>query len=264
MDNSELNLLSEEVEIWTAEDVVQWSVERFGDGLVLTCSFGGGGLVLAHMLRQWRPDVPILFLDTGFHFPETLQLKQEVTERLNLNVIDVQPALTVEQQAAAFGPQLYARDPDLCCAQRKVAPLAKALLDRQVTGWMSALRRDQSPTRRHLQILESHVVTDHPAGALAGTGTAGNGGPRAELRSRTVAKIHPLATWTRADVARYMEQHDLPRHPLLDAGYTSIGCAPCTRLPSDAQGERSGRWAGTGKTECGLHTFTEPLAPPPT
>lgn len=239
MNNSELQLFPDGVETWSAVQIVRWASRQFGDGLVLTCSFGGGGIVLAHMVQQHCPDVPIVFLDTGFHFPETLQFKEEFASRFNLQVIDVRPRLTVEEQAAQYGPELYARQPDLCCAQRKVEPLAAALLDRGVDGWMSALRRDQSPTRKNIRTLEWHTLTE----------------PNSDRRRRIV-KVHPLASWTRGDVERYIADHDLPRHPLLDEGYTSIGCAPCTALPLNGDGERSGRWAGTGKTECGLHTFT--------
>lgn len=249
MKNIKLQLFPEEVETWPAERVVGWAAQQFGDGLVLTCSFGGGGIVLAHMLREIKADVPILFLDTGFHFPETLRFKEELSRRLDLNVVDVRPRLTVAEQAKWYGPDLFAREPDLCCRLRKVEPLASALIDLEADAWMAALRRDQSPTRRHIRVAEEHVVAE-----LAET--APDGAPPAP-RSRRVVKVHPLASWTRADVWRYLERHRLPYHPLLDEGYTSIGCAPCTR-PAVGSDERSGRWAGTEKTECGLHTFTAP------
>lgn len=233
---------SGEIETWSAERIIAWAGDRFPGRLVLTCSFGGGGIVLAHMLRKHHPDVPVLFLDTGFHFPETLKFKEQFAARFDVPVVDIHPRLRVEEQATRYGPELYARNPDLCCALRKVEPLAEALLDRGTDAWMSALRRDQSPTRRHIRVLEEHVVAN-ASGA----------------RSRPVLKIHPLAGWTRADVQRYIDEHNLPTHPLLNEGYTSIGCAPCTRPAAVGDTERGGRWAGTDKTECGLHTFTAPL-----
>lgn len=208
-------------------------MERFAPKAVLTCSFGGGGIVLAHMLSRRRPDVPVLFLDTGYHFEETLRFKDEFARRFGLRVITQRPGLTVDEQDAQYGPQLYRRDPDLCCYMRKVEPMAAALRSLDAACWIAALRRDQSPTRRDVAIVEQHRMDD----------------------GRTVAKVHPLANWTRQDVWSYIREHDLPYHPLLDDGYTSIGCAPCT-VPATSADERSGRWAGTNKTECGLHTFT--------
>ena len=234
MNSSELAVLSTQMESWAPERVLLWALERFPGQVAMTCSFGGAGTVLAHMLHRHGADVPILFLDTGFHFAETLQFKREFAARFGLRVIDVQPALTVAEQERRLGAHLYDRDPDLCCRLRKVEPLSRALVEMGVKAWVSALRRDQSETRRQIQILELHqVAPDHQ-----------------------VVKVHPLANWTRRDVWRYIECHGLPYHPLLDDGYTSIGCWPCTERAVPGGDERSGRWPGKNKTECGIHTFS--------
>ncbi|OUM92950.1 MAG: phosphoadenosine phosphosulfate reductase [Firmicutes bacterium ZCTH02-B6] len=226
------------MESWEPEQVLLWAVERFPSQVAMTCSFAGAGTVLAHMLHRHGADVPILFLDTGFHFAETLQFKREFAGRFGLRVIDIRPALTVAEQERQWGAYLYDRDPDLCCRLRKVEPLSRALVEMGVKAWVTALRRDQSETRRRIQILELHeVAPDHE-----------------------VVKIHPLANWTRRDVWRYIERHGLPYHPLLDDGYASIGCWPCTERTLPGAGERSGRWPGKNKTECGLHTFSRRLA----
>lgn len=247
MKKDELDLFLAEAELWEPERILTWAVRLFKGRIVLTCSFGGGGIVLAHMLSRRHPDVPVLFLDTGFHFQETLQFKERFAKQFGLNVMTIRPRLTVEEQTARFGPDLFARRPDACCNMRKVEPLAAALLEKQVDAWVSALRRDQSPTRQDVKMGEWHTI-DAPKERSDLTG------------SRLVLKIHPLANWTRADVERYIAQHELPYHPLLDQGYTSIGCAPCTvpvnPLTAD---ERAGRWAGTTKVECGLHTFSRRL-----
>lgn len=240
MNSSELTALSKTMETWEPEQVLLWALKRFPKRLAMTCSFGGAGTVLAHMLSRYGADVPILFLDTGFHFAETLQFKREFAARFGLRVIDLHPELTVAQQERELGAHLHERDPDLCCRLRKVEPLARAFRELAPEAWISALRRDQGPTRRRIQILELHqVAPDHH-----------------------LVKVHPLANWKRRDVWRYIQQHGLPYHPLLDAGYTSIGCWPCTAPAAPGSDERSGRWPGRDKTECGLHTFSRRLTPP--
>ncbi|HTD61513.1 MAG TPA: phosphoadenylyl-sulfate reductase [Gemmatimonadaceae bacterium] len=207
-----------------AEDVLAWAVARFPGKVALTLSFGGAGVVLAHMLAGLDRSVPVVFIDTGFLFPETLAFKDAVVERYGLRVVTIGPSTDV-------GP-LYLTDPDACCEARKVAPMRGALPAYE--AWVSAIRRDQSVTRAGVRAIEYHEAVGH-----------------------TVVKIHPLAAWTRDDVWRYIRAHDVPYHPLLTQGYASIGCWPCTRPTAAAEDERGGRWSGTGKTECGLHTFTK-------
>ncbi len=204
-------------------ETVAWALRTYPRRVALTVSFGGGGLVLAHIISRIDPSVPVLFLDTGFHFPETLAFKDEFVKRYRLNLIELKPATDP-------GP-LYQTDPDRCCHIRKVEPLDRALGD--YDAWVSAVRQDQNAARGGIEPIERHKI----------------GG-------REIVKIFPLAHWTRADVTRYLTEHEVPHHPLQDIGYTSIGCWPCTRPTAPGESERAGRWSGTDKKECGLHTFT--------
>jgi phosphoadenosine phosphosulfate reductase len=206
------------------EMTLRWAVEAFPGRLALTVSFGGGGVVLAHLISRIDRTVPVIFLDTGFHFPETYAFKQRFADQYGLNVVEVKPLTDP-------GP-LYATDPDRCCGIRKVEPLARAIAG--FDAWISAVRQDQSVTRSATAVVEYH-----------------------ELDGRPIVKVFPLAHWSREDVWRYIREHEVPYHPLLDQGYTSIGCWPCTRPTTPGEPERAGRWSGTGKTECGLHTFTQ-------
>lgn len=216
------------------ERILAWAGERFGERAGISCSFGGpGGVVLAHMAAQVAPRCRILFIDTGFLFPETYELLQTLQERLGLNIVIGKPALTPAHQEALHGPRLWERDPDLCCHLRKVEPMVRLLTE--VDCWVTALRRDQSPTRSKNRRFELHRV-----------------GP-----DHVVLKVNPLADWSRADVWRYIHRHDLPYNRLLDDGYSSLGCIHCTAR-SNGPDERAGRWQGKPKTECGLHTFTQP------
>jgi len=210
--------------------VLEWAAERFMPRLAVTSSFQTQSVPLLHLISQVCPQVPVLFLDTGYHFPETLAFRDELIARFGLTVHIVRPD---PEQAVARQESLYRRDPDLCCYVRKVVPMQRALRD--LDAWISGIRRDQTPQR-------------------AGT-------QRVELLPQGGVKINPLASWTREDVWRYIHCHDLPAHPLLAQGYLSVGCAPCT-VPAFGGDERAGRWAGTGKTECGLHT--DALHQPPT
>lgn len=206
-----------------AEDVLRWALDTFPHRTALTVSFGGAGVVLAHMLSRIDRKVPIYFLDTGFHFPQTLEFKARFTAQYGLNVIDLKPATDP-------GP-LYQTDPDRCCSIRKVEPLQRTLPG--FDAWVSALRADQAKTRSGIEPLEYHEADGH-----------------------AVVKVYPLATWSKDTVWQYIRENDIPYHPLHDAGFTSIGCWPCTRATRPGEDERAGRWSGMGKTECGLHTFT--------
>jgi phosphoadenosine phosphosulfate reductase len=206
--------------------------------LAVATSFQSSGLVILHMMRDLRADVPVLFLDTGFHFDETLEFKSKITKMWDLNVVDLRGEHgSARRQAEIHGPALYQRDPDKCCFINKVEPLQRALAD--YDGWISGLRRDQSPLRAETPIVEAQML---PSGD-------------------EVLKIHPLAHWTRDDVAGYIEMHSIPTHPLLEQGFRSIGCQPCTRAISDDEDERAGRWDGNTKTECGIHSFGKDNGP---
>jgi phosphoadenosine phosphosulfate reductase len=210
-------------EQWLAEEVLAWAVETFRGRIALTLSFGGAGVILAHMLAAIDRSVPVVFIDTGMLFPETLAFSERLIERYGLHVVTIRPSTDP-------GP-LYMTDPDACCAIRKEQPMRRVLP--AYDAWVSAIRRDQSAARSAVSVIELHDAAGH-----------------------SVVKVHPLAAWTRDRVWQYIRAHDVPYHPLLDQGYTSLGCWPCTRPTQAGDAERAGRWSGTGKTECGLHTFT--------
>jgi phosphoadenosine phosphosulfate reductase len=211
-------------------DIVRWALTESGlDRIAIASAFQVEGTCLIHLAVQVQPDVPILFLETGFHFAETLAFKERLTEQLRLNVVDLTGAYTVESQAAAFGPRLYERDPKLCCELNKVLPFSRALRD--FDAWLTSMRRDSAWTRARTPIVSE---------------------TEAEPGKRLV-KVNPIANWTRRDAWAYLKEHDLPHNPLYDLGYASIGCAPCTRMVFPGEDERAGRWSGLLKTECGIH-----------
>ena len=217
--------------------ILTWAAATI-DRLAVATSFQSSGLVILHMMRDIRPDVPVLFLDTGFHFDETLAFKDRIAAMFDLNVVDLRGEHgSPERQADIHGPELYRRDPDKCCFINKVQPLMKALDNYE--GWISGIRRDQSPMRSATPIVEAQML---PSG-------------------EEVMKIHPLAHWTREDVSAYVAAHSIPTNPLLEQGFRSIGCHPCTRAISDTEDERAGRWDGLAKTECGIHSFGKEHGP---
>ena len=206
-------------------EVVAWVAENFGVSQVaLACSMADAAL--PHLVAQALPGVDVLFLDTGYHFLETTFTRDEVARRLEVNIVDVKPAQTVREQDAEFGRDLFARDPGLCCARRKVEPLQRALGGYEV--WFTGVRRDEAPTR---------------AGTPLITWDERNG----------LVKVNPVAAWSFDELVGYAETHEVPVNPLVANGYPSIGCAPCTRPVAAGEDPRSGRWAGLSKTECGLH-----------
>lgn len=206
-----------------ALDVLRWGHDQFGSGLVVTSSMAD--TVLIHLAEQVVPGIDVIFLDTGYHFAETIGTRDAVASVHNVNLITITPKQTVAEQDAEHGKDLFGRNPDQCCALRKVAPLDGAL-DRY-SAWASGIRRADSPARANTPI----VSWDH---------------------RRKLVRLAPIARWTDDDVASYIEENGLLVNPLLDDGYTSIGCAPCTR-PASADDPRAGRWAGLAKTECGIH-----------
>ncbi|MFN2389194.1 MAG: phosphoadenylyl-sulfate reductase [Actinomycetota bacterium] len=212
-------------------DVLEWAAATV-DRLAVATSFQSSGLVILHMLRSIRPDIPVLFLDTGFHFAETMEFRTHIRDLWDLKLVDVRGAHgSPAAQAARYGPELYRTDPERCCFINKVEPLQAALED--FDGWMSGIRRDQSPLRADTPIVEAQML---PSG-------------------NEVLKIHPLARWGKDDVQSYLRLHEIPTHPLLENGYRSIGCTPCTRPVSGSDDDRAGRWESFSKTECGIHTF---------
>jgi phosphoadenosine phosphosulfate reductase len=186
-------------------------------------------VVLDH-LRRLAPRIPVLFLETGYHFAETLAYRDRMAQQWNLNVVNLSADLTVARQEAQFGI-LNQTDPARCCQLRKVEPLMRGLAPYEV--WFTGLRREQSPTRANLRKIERHLLPD----------------------GKPLWKLSPIADWIWEDVAGYLDAHDIEALPLYEKGYTSVGCEPCTSLPLDAANPRSGRWGGR-KLECGIHTFT--------
>ena len=214
----------------SSTDILAWGFETFGERIALSTAFGPSGVVLMHLASQVKPGAKVFFIDTGYHFPETLAMIERIEDRIAVNIEVIKPELTVEAQNKAYGRELFVIDSDKCCSMRKVEPTQKMLAN--LDAWITALRRDQGPSRAHLKPFE---MRNTPQGALA--------------------KINPLVSWSKADIWRHIFAHDLPYNPLHDQGYMSVGCAPCTQPATDPNDERSGRWVGQGKTECGLHTM---------
>jgi len=205
----------------TPQEVLRWAVDTFGEGFAITSSMGDG--VLASLAG---PGVDVVFLDTGYHFAETIGTRDAVAQVYGVNVRTMLPLLTVAQQDASYGSELWRRDPDACCAMRKVEPLTRGL--EPYTAYASGIRRDESVTRRDIGVVEWDA-------------------------RRGKVKVNPLATWTQSQVDSYVEANGVLVNPLAYDGYPSIGCAPCTRRVAQGEDPRSGRWAGSTKTECGLH-----------
>lgn len=212
------------------QEIMRWALEDSGlERIAVASSFQAETTVLMDMAVRVRPEVPILFLETGFHFAETLAFREQLTERLGLNVMDLTGDFTVEEQEARFGDRLYERDPGLCCELNKVIPLKRAL--RGLDAWITGMRRDSSPTRVDAPIVEQYELE----------------------AGKAIVKFNPMANWTRKEVWDYLREHDLPHIPLYELGYASIGCAPCSRALYPGEDERAGRWAGHMKSECGIH-----------
>ncbi len=208
----------------TAE-ILQWAWDTFGTRVAASSSFQTQSLPLLHLIAQICPHMPVIFLDTGFHFPETLAFRDELHTRLGLNIVITRPSIEKSHLATGYGEGLYRRDPDLCCYINKVEAMRRVLAG--YDAWISGVRRDQTNHRQRLTTLETQ-----PSGPL---------------------KIYPMLNWTGPQVQDYIDRYNLPSHPLLASGYQSIGCAPCTRPVLPDADERIGRWFETDKKECGLH-----------
>ncbi|MGI8948867.1 MAG: phosphoadenylyl-sulfate reductase [Ornithinimicrobium sp.] len=207
-----------------AQDIIMWAVATFGRRLAITSSMNDA--VLAHLASTVATDIDVVFLDTGYHFAETIETRDTVAATLSVNVVTVTADQTVAEQDAAYGKDLFARDPDLCCALRKVRPLEDQLAG--YDAWATGLRRD-----------ETHDRADVPVVGWD--------------RTKRKVKFSPLARWSAQDVEHYIREFGVPVNPLQHDGYPSIGCWPCTRRVAPGEDPRGGRWAGTGKTECGIH-----------
>jgi phosphoadenosine phosphosulfate reductase len=218
---------SERLEKATPEEIITWAVENYFPKLTMATAFGPEGCVILSMLAKIEPRVYVFNLDTGYQFRETLELRDRIAAKYGIHVEYQRPEQTVEEYEAANGGPVYKTDPDRCCLQRKLVVLQR--VSRGFDAWMSGIRRDQSPHRAGAPI----VGWDKKFGLV---------------------KISPLANWTKKDVWKRITDEGIPYNPLHDQGYPSIGCWPCTRAVLEGEDERAGRWSGTGKTECGLHT----------
>jgi phosphoadenosine phosphosulfate reductase len=216
-DLRELADVSASLESAPATSAIEWAWDRYGDDLVLAASFQD--CVLIDLAVQVGPEIEVVFLDTQYHFAETLWYVEEIRRRYGLNLRVMKPEVAPDN--------LWQRDPDGCCALRKVEPLARALEGK--AAWMTGLRRVEAPTRAKTPIVSYDI-------------------------GREMVKVSPIASWTDLDVDGYVRDHGLPVHPLADRGYRSIGCWPCSRPVGNGEHARAGRWAGTDKIECGLHT----------
>jgi phosphoadenosine phosphosulfate reductase len=213
-----------ELEGASALEILGWADEQFGSSWAVASSMADS--VVPSLAAKVRPGVDVLFLDTGYHFAETLGTRDAVAATLPVTVRSLTPRQSVAQQDASFGARLYERNPDQCCALRKVMPLRAALKD--YSGWASGLRRDEASTRANVRVVEWD-------------------------EQRGMVKLNPIAAWTQEDVDRYIAENNILVNPLLFDGYGSVGCAPCTRRIAPGEDLRAGRWSGTGKVECGLH-----------
>ncbi len=228
----EVARIAEELESLTAEQALEAVLAaKQSTHVCLTSSFQAEDMVVAHLLRKRMPDLPVLFLDTGYHFPQTYEYRDRMAREWSLNLVNVLPTQTVTEQESAFGI-LYRSEPTRCCELRKVEPLMRALEPFDI--WFTGLRREQSPTRKNLKKIEEHRLPN----------------------GKKLLKVSLLADWTWGQVWEYTAKNQISYLPQYDEGYLSIGCEPCTAIPDDPNNPRSGRWGGT-KLECGIHTFSE-------
>ena len=213
-----------ELELAPAEIIIEWAVATFGERFCVTSSMGDA--VLAHLASRVAPGIDVVFLDTGYHFVETIGTRDAVEATLPVNLLTITPRQTVAEQDAEHGPELWRRDPDRCCALRKVQPLTETLAS--YDAWATGLRRAET----HDRVIAPVIGWDARKGKV---------------------KVSPLARWSDEQVEQYVAEHGVLVNPLVQDGYPSIGCAPCTRRVAPGEDARSGRWAGLAKTECGIH-----------
>jgi len=219
-----VSVVGAELELAPAEDIIEWAVATFGARFCITSSMGDA--VLSHLASKVAPGIDVVFLDTGYHFAETIGTRDAVAATMPVNLLTITPVQSVAEQDAEHGPELYKRDPDLCCALRKVAPLKESLAN--YDAWATGLRRAET----HNRVIAPVVGWDE---------------------KKQKVKVSPLARWTDDEVDQYIAEHGVLVNPLQYDGYPSIGCWPCTQRVAPGEDPRSGRWAGTAKTECGIN-----------
>jgi phosphoadenosine phosphosulfate reductase len=207
-----------------AEEVIRWATDTFGDRICVTSSMTDA--VIIHLASSVKPGIDVVFLDTGYHFAETIGTRDAVDVVYPVRLLNITPSRTVAEQDAELGPRLYGRNPDLCCYLRKVEPLERAL--KNYDAWITGVRRDETNSRRDTQVVEWDA-------------------------RREMVKVNPIVGWSGKQVDEFIAEQGVLVNPLVYDGYPSIGCATCTARVDPGADPRSGRWAGTGKTECGIH-----------
>lgn len=223
----ELAAASAALETAEPREIIRWAHERFADRLTMATAFGPEGCAILHWIAEVAPTMHVFNLDTGYQFKETLAVRDRIANRYGIHVALERPSTTVEEYERSHGGPLYRTDPTRCCGDRKIAVVRRVLAG--FDAWMSGIRRDQSPDRAVAPIIGWDAKFE-------------------------VVKVSPLANWTKKQVWDLIVREEIPYNPLHDLGYTSIGCFPCTRAVSLGEDERAGRWSGSAKTECGLHT----------
>jgi phosphoadenosine phosphosulfate reductase len=214
----------------TPQEVLRWAAERFHPRLLMATAFGAEGCCLLHLLAEIQPATTVINLETGYQFPETLELRERIKTRYGIEVEYIRPEQAVAAYEAERGGPLHVLRPDQCCHDRKVLPLRRALERLAPRAWVSAIRKDQTADRGHAAVVEWDKKFE-------------------------LVKVNPLLNWTKRDVWAFIHKHDVPYNPLHDHDYPSIGCWPCTRPVAAGEDDRAGRWAGKLKKECGLHVI---------
>jgi phosphoadenosine phosphosulfate reductase len=230
MSAGEITAANRELAGATPQEILREAVRRFHPRLLMATAFGAEGCCVIHMLAEIEPGVAVINLETGYQFPETLELRERIRERYGIAVEYVLPELSVAEYEAEHGGPLYGLRPDQCCHDRKIAPLRRALARLQPLAWISAIRADQTDDRKQADVIQWDAKFE-------------------------LVKVNPLLNWTKKDVWSFVVKHDVPYNPLHDRGYPSIGCWPCTRAVGPGEDDRAGRWAGKVKKECGLHVI---------
>ena len=211
-------------------EVLKWGIKKYHPRIAIASSFSVEDTIIIDMATKIEPTIKVFYINTGFQFKETDEIKEALKKRYQLNLVEYSSPLSIEEQNRKYGPELNQKDPNLCCSIRKVETIKKAL--KELDAWITGLRIEQATTRRNIETVELECTDD----------------------GRPLLKINPLAYWNKKQVWQYIINNQLPYNPLYDKGYTSIGCEPCTRPIQQGEDERAGRWAGKDKTECGIHT----------
>lgn len=224
----EIEAANQALEGRTPQEILTWAAERYFPKLMMATAFGAEGCCIIHMLAEIEPRTHLINLDTGYQFQETLELRERIRERYGITVEFIRPETTIQEYEKEHGGPLYTHRPDQCCYDRKIVPLTKAVQGYE--AWISAIRGDQTAHRQAAKVVQWD-------------------------KKFQLVKINPLLRWTKKDVWKFILDHDIPYNPLHDQGYPSVGCWPCTAPATEGGDDRSGRWAGSRKKECGLHVI---------